>query len=236
MECRTLQCILIRNFQVLLSIFFLNILPALDDYIFSPYEFPLSWRRKTRRVWVPRYSYSYRKEATTLSNIFFTRRSTLGRKRTKKNGPLTPLTQELSANLRMLMAGSAWRLRRKTRLNGLCRGKNYCSSTFFANARPALSVKAVSRIAMLRNCGELTSIYRQHFARIPIWSRHGSLPACVCHYFAPILPSLDLAFCSCATRVGTERFERTSSYRFNHIYDPHNLYGHPIYYLRYTTF
>ena len=113
MECRTLQCILIRNFQVLLSIFFLNILPALDDYIFSPYEFPRSWRRKTRRVWVPRYSYSYRKEATTLSNIFFIRRGTLGRKRTKKNGPVTPLTQELSANLRMLTAGGAWRTAQK---------------------------------------------------------------------------------------------------------------------------
>ena len=96
-------------YQALLSIFFFNILPALDDYILSPYEYPRALRMKTRRIWVPRYSYSYRKEATTLSQIFFTRRGTLGRKRTKKNGPATPLTQELSANLRMLTAGGAWR-------------------------------------------------------------------------------------------------------------------------------
>ena len=109
MNCRTLQCILTRNYLALLSILLFNILPALDEYLLGPYEYPQAWRRKTKRPWVPRYSYSYRKEATTLSRIFFTRRGTHGRKRAMKNGSTTPLTQELSTNLRMLSAGGAWR-------------------------------------------------------------------------------------------------------------------------------
>ena len=98
---------LITYNQALLSVILLNVLPALGNHL--SYKLSRFWRKRTRRPWVPRYSYSYRKEATTLSRIFFTRRGTLGRKRTKKNGPATPLTQELSANLRMLTAGGAWR-------------------------------------------------------------------------------------------------------------------------------